>query len=95
MGSSHKKRQFSISAIVYGKLKYKAAISVKSSIFSSYLSDISTSVFVDYEIGASYDSLINFIKSKAGVMIPATHTFLIKYVCNLMALYLNPSVKCH
>ena len=37
----------------------------------------------------------NFIRSKAGVMVPTPHTFLIKYVCNLMTSYLNPSVKCH
>ena len=51
-------------------------------------SDMSTLVFVDYEIGASYDKSHQFHKKQGWGLILATHTFLTKHVSNLMPSYL-------
>ena len=47
-----------------------------------------TLVFVDYEIGASYDKSHQFHKKQGWSLILATHTFLTKHVSNLMPSYL-------
>ena len=49
---------------------------------------MSTLVFVDYEIGASYDKSLQFHKKQGWGLILATHTFLTKHVSNLMPSYL-------
>ena len=49
---------------------------------------MSTLVFVDYEIGASYDMSHQFHKKQGWSLILATHTFLTKHVSNLMPSYL-------
>ena len=54
---------------------------------------MSTLVFVDYEIGASYDKSHQFHKKQGWGLILATHTFLTKHVCNLMPSYLYPSAS--
>ena len=47
-----------------------------------------TLVFVDFEIGASYDMSHQFHKKQGWGLILATHTFLTKNVSNLMPSYL-------
>ena len=73
---------------LYEELKYTAAIQSKPTIFSSSLSDMITLVFVDFEIGVSYDMSHQFHKKQGWGLILAAHIFLTKNVSNLMPSYL-------